>query len=353
MTILHRSEIDRIAKNNRKYGICFQQRKVVCRYNPPRIGLDIATACQMKCWFCPYHGREISPLFKPATSFMSLEMVNTILDIFEHTTKIGIGLSGEPLLHKKLIDIIELIQTKKPETKASISTNGLLIDKYDLDEAFSHSVIKAINISVDTLDEDVHAEWSGMSGSLERVLDNLRTITEWKDKHRKGDLQIIASFVIPKSDYGQIKDMISFMQQFKVDFLGFQNYIPPDCIGENTLTTEDREVLSYFHELSSRVKSDFMVGLVNPIDMAASKNYCNQPWSQLTIDPDGNISPCCNIPRNELFGNISDDGIWNGKTFKDTRSAFHDGKTPFKYCDFCWANQDMEKRILIERTKKN
>ena len=127
--------------------------------------------------------------------------------------------------------------------------------------------------------------------------------------------------------------------------------MPHNCIGKETITTEDREITRYFNELATRVASRFDVRLINPIDRSRKKNYCLHPWSHISIDPDGNMSPCCNIARNERFGKFTGRDSWNSDILVKARQAFHNGRKPFKNCDFCWANQDPKARLCIKPRK--
>ncbi|MCK4717957.1 MAG: hypothetical protein KAT70_04730, partial [Thermoplasmata archaeon] len=177
----------------------------------------------------------------------------------------------------------------------------------------------------------------------------LDSLCEWREKNRKGKLEIAISFVISKSHHRDIESMIGIMERYKIDLLQFQNYIPPSCTGEDTITTDDKEVIAHFNELANRLKPPFQVRLPNPIDVSSGENHCVQPWDLMEIDSDENTSPCCIIARNEKYGKFTGKEAWNRQSLQETRRIFAEGKKPFKYCNFCLGNQDPSKRIRIRK----
>ena len=62
------------------------------------------------------------------------------------------------------------------------------------------------------------------------------------------------------------------------------------------------------------------------------KQYCEYPWTSLTIMADGNVVPCTQISNNEIvLGNVKEntlEEIWNSKKYKNFRQMHIDGKFP-------------------------
>ena len=52
-----------------------------------------------------------------------------------------------------------------------------------------------------------------------------------------------------------------------------------------------------------------------------SKQYCEYPWTSLTVMADGNVVPCTQIPNNEIvFGNAKEkslEEIWKDKKMQE------------------------------------
>ena len=68
---------------------------------------------------------------------------------------------------------------------------------------------------------------------------------------------------------------------------------------------------------------------------------CHWPWSGLTINWDGGVSPCCIVDdQNSDFGNIFDEGmkkLWNNNFYTSARSEFSKEKqiSQFTICNMC------------------
>ena len=73
-----------------------------------------------------------------------------------------------------------------------------------------------------------------------------------------------------------------------------------------------------------------------------AQQYCEYPWTSLTVMADGNVVPCTQISNNELvLGNIKEntlEEIWNGKKYEELRKMHISGNFPkdhkcLKKCD--------------------
>ena len=80
--------------------------------------------------------------------------------------------------------------------------------------------------------------------------------------------------------------------------------------------------------------------------------YCEYPWTSLTVMADGNVVPCTQIPNNEIvLGNVKEkslEEIWNGEEYKNLRQMHISGNFPKNHK--CYARCDQVK--LFEYLKK-
>lgn len=110
--------------------------------------ISLTERCNLRCFYCmPEEGVEHSP----AASWMNAEEVYQIAQTFVHLGVNKIRLTGgEPLLRKDAGQIIESLG--QLPVQLTLTTNGILVDKYL--PSFKKAGIKALNISLDTLDPD-------------------------------------------------------------------------------------------------------------------------------------------------------------------------------------------------------
>ena len=104
--------------------------------------IEITNVCNLSCNFCPQTGR--------VPEFMSIETFSKILDqIKPHTDYIYFHVKGEPLLHPKLNDFLDL--SYKKGFKVNITTNGTLI-KSVKDKIMLSPSLRQINFSLHSFD---------------------------------------------------------------------------------------------------------------------------------------------------------------------------------------------------------
>ena len=100
------------------------------------------------------------------------------------------------------------------------------------------------------------------------------------------------------------------------------------------------DVFAYVKSQDNRWLFEKDKDLVNNSHYA--KQYCEYPWTSLTVMADGNVVPCTQISNNEIvLGNINENSleeIWNGKKYEEFRKMHISGKFPenhkcLKNCD--------------------
>lgn len=104
--------------------------------------IEITNVCNLSCSFCPQTQR--SP------EFMTLETFVKILDqIKPHTEYIYFHVKGEPLLHPKLDEFLDL--SYKKGFKVNITTNGTLINEVR-EKIILKPALRQINFSLHSFD---------------------------------------------------------------------------------------------------------------------------------------------------------------------------------------------------------
>ncbi|MCL4415346.1 MAG: radical SAM protein [Actinobacteria bacterium] len=116
--------------------------------------LSVTDRCNLRCTYCmPAGGIRLIDRKEILTFEEILKAVGIL-------SEMGIGkiriTGGEPLVRTGIIDLIKQIKKIEKITDISITTNGILLNKY-LDELYKIPV-SGINISLDTLDRQKYKE---------------------------------------------------------------------------------------------------------------------------------------------------------------------------------------------------
>ncbi|MGY6648771.1 GTP 3',8-cyclase MoaA [Wenyingzhuangia sp. IMCC45574] len=133
--------------------------------------ISITERCNFRCTYCmPAAGIPLSP----KNHIMSYEEVYQIAKKFVDlgVTKIRIT-GGEPLVRKDATVVLRKLATLPAEL--SITTNGVLIDKYI--DIFKECNIQKINISIDSLTKDKFNNITRRK-DYEKVMENIKTFTK-------------------------------------------------------------------------------------------------------------------------------------------------------------------------------
>lgn len=112
--------------------------------------LEITSVCNLACSFCPPTERQ--------KQFISVEDFSKRLDqIKPHTDFIYLHVKGEPLLHPKIDQLLDLAHEKG--FKVNITTNGTLINK-NKHKLLNRPALRQMNFSLHSFD--------GHAGSVDR-----------------------------------------------------------------------------------------------------------------------------------------------------------------------------------------
>jgi cyclic pyranopterin phosphate synthase len=127
--------------------------------------VSVTDRCNLRCKYC---------LPKDGVSLIGHDDIlryEEILRVIRVASNLGISkvriTGGEPLVRKGLIDFIAAVNAIPGIVDISLTTNGILLEKYA--EDLFHAGIKRVNISLDSLDPDKYAEIT-RGGDLHAVL---------------------------------------------------------------------------------------------------------------------------------------------------------------------------------------
>jgi len=226
--------------------------------------IEVTNACNYSCDFCPRDTERM----RRANTFIDVELVKLIVERdFEGSYFTEFQLSGEPLLHKQLYEIVSLLKGK---VLTGLSTNGSATNNSRNLEALM--LIDYVTISIDSVTDYANVR---KGGNWDKVLFNLRLLIHEIERRGSGpavDLQLIEF-----PGYEKERDLLLEI----VNTYNMQDFVTirtiPDC----------------FQSLTRQHKP------------SASKEICLNPWLSVTIQADGDVVPCCfAFGKEVVYGNL-------------------------------------------------
>ncbi len=127
--------------------------------------LSITDRCNLRCRYCmPEEGVAA----KPHTNMMSYEEIIAFSHMAAQAGITRIRLTGgEPLVRKGVVDLVSSLSDIKEIQEVSMTTNGILLEKYAVD--LWKAGLKRVNISIDSLDPKIYKDLTRW-GKLEDAL---------------------------------------------------------------------------------------------------------------------------------------------------------------------------------------
>jgi len=114
--------------------------------------ISITDRCNLRCVYCmPAEGVK-SLAHDDILSYEELELfARAAVDAGIRRVRLT---GGEPLVRKGSVDFVRMLGTIEPELKISLTTNGVLLERYAAE--LKEAGLSRVNISLDTLDPEVY-----------------------------------------------------------------------------------------------------------------------------------------------------------------------------------------------------
>lgn len=269
-----------------------------------KIYIEITNICNLKCEFCIPCKRDLNMI-----SISNFEEI--VKKIHKYTNVVALHVKGEPLLHKNLKEILDILE--KYNLQANITTNGTLI-KENLEILKNAKCIKQLNFSLHSFLQNDH-----MSDLyLKNIFDCVSELKNITISYRLWNLE-----TIKENDINDIiiKELESY---YKLDNLKEKLKLKNAFeINENIYINQDIE---------------FTWPDINGKEII-EKGKCWALRKQIAILVDGTVVPCCLDNNGDIpLGNILEEDletILNKPLSKTIKENFGNSKITCKLCKTC------------------
>ncbi len=324
--------------NYAKYKL--SKKKETLNYRPIWTILYLSDLCNLKCKMCPHHAKNDNDFEfqkKLGKKFISLELVTKIYEKFPETILVMLGGVGEPTLHPKFKEIVEL--TAKNRKKINLITNGTLLTDDIMEYIVKEKYFNQISVSLNASNESEYQKISDVDKSyFYVVVNNIKKLVELKRKYNS-KIEIVVSGVCSKEFVNSSYDFLKFCDSLGVDRIDLHRYIDFDIHDSLTDIDEFSDDILKIHQFASKnIKT--RCNLPHQITKTSYKKGCDWFFKNISFDSYGNIGSCGRvISPDSSYGNIEDDeDIWNNKYMQKMRRDFIEKDVVTKYCKKCIEN---------------
>lgn len=256
-----------------------------------KIYIEITNICNLRCSFCSVDNRV-----KESISVDNFEKI--LRKINDYTDYIYLHVKGEPLLHPKLLELLDLAY--KYNKQVNITTNGtLLTENVDI---LKHQAIRQINISL-------HSE-NNKEDYFENIVDSVEKL---KDK-----IIVLRYWTMDKEKSTGIVEKI--LKNYKLSTKIVDKHIK---IRDNLFLDKQEEFV--WPSLDNDYYNQF--------------GTCYALKDQLAILVDGTVVPCCLDSDGIInLGNIYQENlidIISSKRYQTMKNGFQNRKCTEELCKKC------------------
>lgn len=263
---------------------------------PRTVEFQTLSVCNAKCVFCPHalspelipHGRMEDGLIDKIVSECGRHLVN----------RISPYLTNEPLVDKRMPDILRLIRKKVPFfTKTKINTNAALLTE-EVSRKLLDSGLSQIWFSVNGYSPETYR--ASMNLDFETSMRNIDTFLELKKKLGR------------KRPSVKVTTLRTTIVEHELDY------------AEKYWST--RDVQFTIHHMDNRAGSE--VNDISPVEHRHKRN-CDLFLKQAYIVENGDMILCCHDwQQTVVLGNVADKSIkevWNSPTYLDRIYEYYAG----------------------------
>ena len=315
---------------------------------PLKLEMDIVNQCNLRCIMCHFSSVQYS--IKPKREIAVENFARVAEQLFPLCSHLSLSISAEPLLHRKLAELLQITERYKIPF-VYMHTNGLLLNERIIDHLMQ-SKVNQLSISVDGSTKHTY-ERIRVGAKFERLIANMQAINHAKERMRSDTPHLCFNVVLMRSNIRELPSLVHLAHEMQVEGIGAVHMVAlaiavADPKEEslqwhkdlcNRMLDEARTLAEQYHiyvSLPDRfgVAEDpaplSQVGikhrelrLLLPQPKEMAEPSCFFPWHFVGLDSDGNLMPCGWWYNQAPMGNVlteSFEVIWNNAQYRRLRS---------------------------------
>lgn len=263
---------------------------------PELISIETSSICNLSCSHCPPQLKE----FKEQTrkhSHIDFDIFNKLMDEIDNfgIRNIALHKDGEPLLHPKIISILERLKKTLPHV-VYLTTNGQFLSSEIIDAIIKNRV-DVINFSIGASSEEFYKKVRGKG--FPKTIQNIHNF-----------LDAVSNSSLKPRIFVQIIDLPEF-PEMKTEIKAFKKYWKKFNVEVAVWKKLTWNVFDEKKKLSYRYP-------------------CYSLWHSFNINSNGLVTACCMDWKQELIiGNVNEKSvqeIWTNKKLSDLRCKHLNGE---------------------------
>lgn len=285
--------------------------EVIPLNTPFLLYVDPSSGCNFRCQFCPTGHRDLIKESEYKRSLISMALFEKVIEglaAFPDPLKVmRLNKIGEPLLNKRLPDMIALAKASGRVNYIDLATNGSMFSP-ELLVRLTEAGLDRLNVSLEGVSRAQYAEHAKVDFDFDLLVENIRWFYD-----QRGACELTVK--IP-GNYLSEHDRQRFFDLFG-DFCDriFIEELAPIWPG---FDVEQRSGIAMHADQGQYRQAP------------EAKEVCTYIFYAMTVNADGSVSACCPDWNQKLIiGDLHQQGlrnIWNGEPLRQLRLLHLHGK---------------------------
>ncbi|MBI4489886.1 MAG: radical SAM protein [Deltaproteobacteria bacterium] len=260
---------------------------------PISLNIESTNACNLDCFFCPR--KESSK----GVGLMDFALFSRIVDEcaeYGPLKLINLHKDGEPLVHPRILDMVQYIADKKAAERFGFTSNGILLSM-EKGQRLLDAGLNKISFSIDAVAEETYRKTKG------------------KDKYAVVE-QNVRDFLSIKPGYVEVAVKFIHMQE---------NLGEKEAFIEKWRGAGVEIIINEYHDWSGGVRNSSLLSILPTSEFA-----CENPFYASAINWNGTVSLCCvDWNSQAIIGDVHTQSlveIWRGAQLRRIRDLHLRGK---------------------------
>lgn len=278
---------------------------------PYTLNMDTTNVCNLACPFCPTGARQL----RRERTRLPLEKAKAVIDaVKDHVLMAHFYNWGEPLLNP---DIFEIIRYASDAGIYTTISSNLSVKIEDLAARLLDCGLDTLHVSLDGAEQRTLEQYR-RHANFGLVLENIHAIVEAKRQSNSRKPALNLAFLVFRHNEHELPLLPGLQREWGVD-----SFAPTSAfIYDHAFVPEHGEY---------------------PPIQRIFESSCHYLYSELMVEADGHISPCCtNTDARFDVGQIDDladvRAFWNGPALQALRAVnagAQSKETPSVLCHYC------------------
>lgn len=316
-------------------------------FNPMTLTYSVTAACQSRCKTCQI-GRMYMEHPERAEKDLQLDEIEKIFKTIKPVYFFNLS-GGEPFLRKDLPEIVALACKYLKPRVIHTPTNAILSDRIientgkiiKIINAYDPTVPFTVKPSIDGVGE-LHDEIRGVKGNFEKLIKTINGLKKLEDEYDNFHLElgtVISNFNIDYLD--EIEDFVHTLgvesyrnevAECRTEFFNLQDPItPPADVYQRLIKDFARKVEKNIAAKKNLAKTTEALRVVyydiagKILEEKRQVIPCYAGVSNVHINFDGGVWPCCVLGYEKQMGNLRDcnydfQSLWHSQSAHDIRN---------------------------------